>query len=68
MARAALVQMVSSAEVADNLQQAEKLITQAREEQADLVLLPENFAFMGLHEADKLSIAETYGDGPIQKK
>ncbi|WP_454781154.1 carbon-nitrogen hydrolase family protein [Legionella sp. WA2022007384] len=68
MARAALVQMVSSAGVADNLQQVEQLMTQAREEQAELVLLPENFAFMGIHETDKLQIGEGYGAGPIQQK
>ena len=68
MARAALVQMVSSAGVADNLHQVEQLMIQAREEQAELVLLPENFAFMGLHETDKLRIGEEYGVGPIQQK
>lgn len=68
MARAALIQMVSSAEVADNLCQVEKLMIQAREEQAELVLLPENFAFMGLKETDKLQIGEVYGAGPIQQK
>ncbi|PWY55922.1 apolipoprotein acyltransferase [Legionella qingyii] len=68
MARAALVQMVSSADVADNLQQVEKLMIHAREEQAELVVLPENFAFMGFHETDKLQIGEVYGDGPIQQK
>ncbi|MGL5743414.1 MAG: carbon-nitrogen hydrolase family protein [Legionella sp.] len=68
MARAALVQMVSSAKVADNLAQVEKLMMQARDDGADLVLLPENFAFMGLHEQDKLQIGEIYGDGPIQQK
>lgn len=67
MARAALVQMVSSANVTDNLQQVEKLVLQAREDQSDLVLLPENFAFMGLHESDKLQVGEVYGQGPIQK-
>ena len=68
MARAALVQMVSSAHVAENLQHVEHLMKQARDEQADLVLLPENFAFMGLHETDKLQIGEVYGVGPIQEK
>ncbi|KTD11085.1 hydrolase [Legionella gratiana] len=68
MTRVALVQMVSSATVADNLQQIEKLMFQAREAQSDLVLLPENFAFMGLYESDKLQIGEVYGQGPIQQK
>ncbi|KTD40730.1 carbon-nitrogen hydrolase family protein [Legionella parisiensis] len=68
MARAALIQMISSAKVADNLQQVEQLMIQAREEQADLVLLPENFAFMGIKETDKLQIGEVYGEGSIQQK
>jgi deaminated glutathione amidase len=68
MARAALVQMVSSARVADNLDQATQLMKQACDQQADLVLLPENFAFMGFNEKDKLLIGEVYGEGPIQQK
>ncbi|WP_115710516.1 carbon-nitrogen hydrolase family protein [Legionella sainthelensi] len=68
MARAALVQMVSSAKVTDNLQQVEKLALQAREAHSDVILLPENFAFMGLQETDKLEIGEVYGQGPIQQK
>lgn len=68
MARVALVQMVSSAQVAENLQQVEKLIMQARDNEAKLVVLPENFAFMGHNEADKLRIAEIYGQGTIQEK
>ncbi|CAM3033019.1 hydrolase [Legionella steigerwaltii] len=68
MARAALVQMVSSANVAENLQQVAQLLKQARDDQADLVLLPENFAFMGLNETDKLQIGEVFGVGPIQEK
>ncbi|MGC1182067.1 carbon-nitrogen hydrolase family protein [Legionella sp.] len=68
MARVALVQMISSTNVAKNLQQVEQLMTQACEEKAQLVLLPENFAFMGRTETDKLSISEVYGQGPIQEK
>lgn len=68
MAKVALVQMVSSASVENNLQQVEQLMKQAREEQAELVVLPENFAFMGMQETDKLRIAETDGHGPIQQK
>ncbi len=68
MARVALAQMVSSANVVENLQQVEKLMIQAREDDAQLILLPENFAFMGHHETDKLHIGEVYGQGPIQEK
>lgn len=68
MARAALVQMVSSAHLADNLKKAEELLIQARAAQAELVVLPENFAFMGVKETDKVSISEIYAQGPIQQK
>lgn len=66
MTRVALVQMISSASVVENMAQVKKLILQAHEEQAKLIVLPENFAFMGKKETDKLHIAETYGQGAIQ--
>lgn len=66
MTKVALAQMVSSANVQENMQNIEHLLFQAREEEASLVLLPENCAFMGRHERDKLAIAEVYGQGPIQ--
>lgn len=68
MARIAVIQMVSSAKVSENLQHTEALMTQAKDEQAELVVLPENFAFMGINETDKLQVAEHYGQGPIQQK
>lgn len=68
MKRVALVQMVSSAKIAENLRQVEQYMLQAHKEQAELVVLPENFAFMGLKEIDKRQIAEDYGQGPIQDK
>lgn len=68
MSRVSLIQMVSSAKIAQNLQLIETLLIQAREEQAQLVVLPENYAFMGMNEVDKLQIAEVYGQGPVQDK
>lgn len=68
MGRIALVQMVSKAKVTENLHEAEQLLIQAREEEAEVVVLPENFAFMGVHETDKLQVGEVYGQGPIQEK
>lgn len=68
MARVALIQMVSSVKVAENLQQIEQYMTQAKNEQVELVVLPENFAFMGMNDTDKLQIAEVEGQGPIQEK
>lgn len=63
---AAAVQMVSSDQVLDNLSAAGDLIAQAVEAGAELVVLPENFAFMGRQERAALTVAEPNGDGPIQ--
>ncbi len=64
--RVAAVQMVSGADVAANLQQAAPLIDEAVNKGASIVLLPENFGFMGLHGRDKLAIREPDGDGAQQ--
>lgn len=67
MSRVALLQMVSSATIKDNLSVLEPFFLQAREEGAELLVLPENFAFMGRDELEKLIIAEDYGQGEIQR-
>ena len=66
MTRVAAVQMVSCADVGRNLEAARALLRESRERGALVAALPENFAFMGLTEADKLAIAEDDGRGPIQ--
>lgn len=66
MTRVAVIQMVSSANVKENLSSLDPLFSKAREECAKLLILPENFAFMGMHETDKLVIAEEMGQGEIQ--
>jgi nitrilase len=65
--RVAAVQMVSVPEVARNLAEADRLIAEAAADGARLVLLPEYFCLMGRYDADKLSVRETPGDGPIQR-
>lgn len=62
----AAIQMVSGDEVSANLESADRLITEAVNSGADLVALPENFAFVGRDEAAKLAIAESDEGGPIQ--
>ncbi len=62
----AAVQMVSGMSLADNLEQAAHWIACAAEAGARLVALPEYFCFMGHHDADKLAVAESPGQGPIQ--
>jgi nitrilase len=63
----AAIQMVSTAQVADNLQQAASLLQQAAAEGAELAVLPEYFCLIGQHDADKLAIQEPFGSGPIQQ-
>ena len=63
----AAVQMVSTPRVAANLETARLLVARAAAEGAQLVVLPEYFCFMGAGDRDKLGIAETAGDGPIQR-
>ena len=68
MMRVAAVQMVSTPDVARNLDTARRLVAQAAEAGATLVALPEYFCFMGHAERDKLALAEAPGgDGPIQR-
>ncbi|MCW5571381.1 MAG: carbon-nitrogen hydrolase family protein [Steroidobacteraceae bacterium] len=64
--RVAAIQMTTSADVAENLAQAGALLAQAADRGAAVAALPENFAFMGLADADKRAIAEVQGAGPIQ--
>ncbi len=59
--------MASGPNVKANLEEVEKLIKTAIQQDARLVVLPENFAIMGLTEVDKVAIAESAGEGPIQQ-
>ena len=65
--KAAVIQMNSGADVAANLEQARGLLEQAAAAGAVLAALPENCAFMGAKEHDKLAHAEPDGSGPIQQ-
>jgi nitrilase len=67
MTKVAAVQMTSNHVVAENLRLAGQLLRQARDLGASVACLPENFAFIGLRDADKLEIAESDGDGPVQE-
>ena len=63
-----VLQMTSNENVEQNLSFIEDTLVAADVPNHKLTVLPENFAFMGLHESDKLQFAEAYGDGPIQKR
>jgi nitrilase len=62
----AALQMVATPDVERNLAAAERLIAQAADAGATLVVLPEYFCLMGRNDRDKLAIAEDEGAGPIQ--
>jgi nitrilase len=66
MKQVAAIQMASGPNVGANLIEAGRLISDAVAAGAQLVVLPENFAHMGVNEADVLKIKEQYGEGEIQ--
>lgn len=65
----AAIQMVSGADLAQNLLRARALLAEAAAGGAALVALPEYFCLMGFQDTDKIAFAETPGDpaAPIQK-
>lgn len=64
--KASVIQMVSTANTDENLSQAAKLLRQAKEEGAEVAILPEMFSHFG--EKDALEFAKTHAqaDGPIR--
>ncbi|MCW5660886.1 MAG: carbon-nitrogen hydrolase family protein [Burkholderiaceae bacterium] len=64
----AALQMVSTTDVAHNLDAAAGLIDQAARAGASLVALPEYFCHLGRRDTDKLAIAEHDGSGAIQQR
>lgn len=62
----AAVQMTSGPDVAANVAVADRWLRAAAEAGACVAVLPENFAFMGLHDGDKLKVAEDEGRGFVQ--
>lgn len=64
--KVAVIQMVSSADILKNLESASYWITQAAEQGATIIALPEYFCFMGLQDLDKNDHAEIFGAGLIQ--
>jgi predicted amidohydrolase len=66
MNRIAAIQMISTPDVAENRATARRLVSRAAQDGANLVLLPEYWPIFGMHENDKLAVAEQPGAGPIQ--
>lgn len=66
MIKVAAVQMVSTPDVTHNIATAQRLIEEAVQRGAQLVLLPEYWPIMGMQETDKIGRAEQLDTGPIQ--
>jgi nitrilase len=64
--KAAAVQMTSTRDIAANLREAGRLVAEAVSDGAELVVLPENFSFLGATDADRVAAIEPFGDGPAQ--
>ena len=64
--KVAAIQMVSTADLAENLGTAATLLKKASDDGAKLLLLPEYWPLMGLKDTDKLALAEQAGSGVIQ--
>lgn len=65
--KVAAIQLASGPNLQGNLNEVARIIQECVKAGAQLVVLPENFAFMGNQETDKLAIAESPGEGPIQR-
>jgi nitrilase len=63
----AALQMASGPQLQANLMEAGRLIKEAAAQGAGMVVLPETFVLMGKQEQERLAIAESAGDGPIQQ-
>ncbi len=64
--KVAAIQMASGPNVEGNLSEARRLVANAAEQGAKLIVLPEFFAIMGMSEQDKVKVREQPGQGPIQ--
>ena len=66
MSRVAAVQMCSGPDVTANLRVASRWLEEAARREVRLVVLPENFAFLGRTDQERLAAAEPFGGGRIQ--
>jgi deaminated glutathione amidase len=65
--KVAVIELCSSNDVDQNLKIVSRKIEIAAALGAKLLVLPENFAYMGVNDRDKISIAEQVGVGKIQE-
>jgi nitrilase len=62
----AAIQMASGPQIKANLMEAARLIREAAQKGAQLVVLPESFALMAMQEPENIELAEAQGRGIIQ--
>jgi nitrilase len=62
----AAIQLASGSNVSANLLETKRLTEAAVKQGAQMIVLPENFAFMGSNCKDASALREEAGDGPIQ--
>jgi deaminated glutathione amidase len=65
--KVAAVQMTSTRDVQANLSEAGRLVADAAAQGAKLVVLPENFSFLGATDAERAAAVEPFGNGPAQR-
>ncbi len=63
----AAIQMASGSNIDANLLEVEEIVSAAVAAGAELVVLPENFAFLGKTESELCALREKEGDGPLQQ-
>jgi nitrilase len=63
----AAIQMASGSNIDANLLEVEKQVSAAVAAGAELVVLPENFAFLGKVESELCALREQEGNGPLQQ-
>lgn len=66
MTKVAAIQMVSTPDIGENIESARRLIAEAVQQGAELVLLPEYWPSIGKSDKEKLAQAEEPGAGPVQ--
>ncbi|MEN8213921.1 MAG: carbon-nitrogen hydrolase family protein [Pseudomonadota bacterium] len=65
--KATAVQMATGPNVSANLFEVERIVSAAVGEGSNLIVLPENFAFMGQKCSDMLAFQERSGEGDLQR-
>ncbi len=62
----AAIQLATGPNVDSNLNEVARLLEEVAEAGAGLVVLPENFAFMGQQDQEQIALAEQEGEGSLQ--